>query len=155
MRGSTSEHWYQRWLVAVTLGVMAASLGMILAPGPTLEVFSALTYQSPDVIARFGQRSVEYITLMHAILGSVMLGWSTALLIVVTGPFRRREYHGWWILTVSVFVWFVPDTLVSLVYGFWQNAMLNVVVALFYAIPLAAIYRDFRERLLRNTSSLD
>lgn len=155
MRCVESSRWCQRWLVAVTLGVMVAGFGMILAPGTTLGVFSALNYQAPDVIAQFGQRPLEYITLVHAVLGSVMAGWSTALLIVVMGPFRRREYHGWQILTASVFAWVVPDTLVSLAYGFWQNAMLNVVIALFYAIPLVASHRDFRERLSHNTSSLD
>jgi hypothetical protein len=81
--------------------------------------------------------------MMHSVLGSVLLGWSSALLLVVLGPFRRGEHDGWRILAGSVVAWFVPDKLMSISYGFWQNAVLNLGVALLYAIPLAATYRTF------------
>jgi hypothetical protein len=43
-------------------------------------------------------------------------------------------------------VWFVLDTALSLVSGFWPNAVLNVVLAVLFAVPLAATYRVFHLR---------
>jgi hypothetical protein len=43
-------------------------------------------------------------------------------------------------VAVSIAAWFVPDTAFSLWTGYWQNAVLNGVLALAFAIPLAATY---------------
>ena len=101
--------WF-RWLLAVTLGVVAGSIGMLLAPDLTRRAFGMLNYFSSNYIDSFGQQPVEYIDLLDGVLGSVMLGWSTALLIIVLGPFRRCECDGWRVLAWSVGAWFVPDT---------------------------------------------
>ncbi len=81
-----------------------------------------------------------YIALAHGVLGAVMVGWGAVLLIVLIGPFRRGTREGWLIVAVSVAAWFVPDTALSLATGFWQNAVLNVVVAVLFAVPLAATW---------------
>jgi hypothetical protein len=49
-------------------------------------------------------------------------------------------------MTVLLTAWFVPDTVLSLWTGFWPNAILNLVIAAFFAMPLAATYRTFRQR---------
>jgi hypothetical protein len=135
--------WY-RWLVAVTVGMMAFGLAMVIAPGLTRQGFSLMVYSSADRIGAFGEEPAAYVELAHAVMGSVMFGWGTALLLVLRGPFRRAVREGWTILAVSLVAWFVPDTLFSLRSGFWQNAVLNSVFAVLYAIPLAAIYRQAR-----------
>ena len=56
------------------------------------------------------------------------------------GSFRRGAREAWLIVAVSVAVWFVADTGVSLATGFWQNAVLNTVIAILFAVPLAATY---------------
>jgi hypothetical protein len=37
----------------------------------------------------------------------------------------------------------VPDTAFSLGTGFWQNAVLNAVFVVLFAVPLAATYKAF------------
>jgi hypothetical protein len=44
-------------------------------------------------------------------------------------------------------VWFVTDTVLSLATGFWQNAVLNVVLAVLFAVPLAATWRACDRRV--------
>jgi hypothetical protein len=136
--------FWQHWLTAVTVGVMLFGLVMVLAPGLTRLGFSLLVYASPDRIAGFGDDAVAYIQLAHAVLGAVMFGWGTALLFIVLGPLRRAPREGWQMLAISVTAWFVPDTAFSLWSGFWQNAVLNLVFAILFAVPLAATYRDTR-----------
>ena len=137
----TIGFWY-RWLVAVTIGMMAFGLFMVLAPGLTRQGFGLMVYSDADRIGEFGARPADYIELVHAVMGSVMFGWGTAMLLVLRGPFRRELREGWTILAVSLTAWFVPDTIFSLASGFWQNAVLTAVFLVLYGIPLAATYRQ-------------
>lgn len=140
-----SRFWVQ-WLIAVTFGVMAFGLILVLAPGSTRQGFSMLVYSDADRIAAFGPEAVAYIALVHAVLGAVMFGWGVALLLIVRGLFARGAIEGWQIVAVSVAAWFVPDTAFSLWSGFWQNALLNVVFIILFAVPLAATYRAFHDQ---------
>lgn len=132
-----------RWLLAAALGVMAFGLALMLARVASLEGFSSLIYGDAGHIAAFGAGAVEYITLLHAVLGAVMVGWGAALWLVIRGPFARGMREGWRIVALSVAAWFVPDTAFSLWSGFWQNAVLNLVFLVLFAVPLAATYRGF------------
>lgn len=134
--------WW-RWLWVATAGTLLFGAAMVLAPGPTRQFFGLLLYARPDAIGDFGPDAVAYITLLHAVLGAVMVGWSVALLFVLHGPFRRGERAGWTTLAVSLVAWFVPDTLFSLASGFWPNAAFNLVFAALFAVPLAATWRAF------------
>lgn len=132
--------WW-RWLVVMTVVVMLFGIGMVVAPGLTRQAFGWLVYASPDRIGAFGADAVAYISLVHAVLGAVLFGWGTAMLLIVLGPLRRGAREGWQMLVVSLVAWFIPDTAFSLWSGFWQNAALNVAVAALFAIPMAATYR--------------
>lgn len=137
--------WW-RWLWAANASVLLFGAAMVVAPGPTRQFFGLLLYARPDAIDTFGHDAVAYITLLHAVLGAVMVGWSVALMFVLHGPFRRGERAGWTTLAVSLVAWFVPDTLVSLASGFWPNAVLNLIFATLFALPLAATWRAFHGR---------
>ena len=118
---------------------------MILSPDLIRQFFSLLVFAFANGIeSHFGTSAVAYITLVHGVLGAVMFGWGVSLLLVLLGPFQRASREGWLILSVSVAVWFIPDTLFSLWTGFWQNAVLNLVFGLLFAIPLVATYGVFK-----------
>jgi hypothetical protein len=136
--------WF-RWLLGAIAGIMLFGISMILSPDFIRQFFSLLIYSSANNIQnQFGSAAVNYITLVHGVLGAVMFGWGVSLLMVLLGPFRRRSREGWSILSVSVAAWFFPDTLFSFWTGFWQNAMLNLVFAILFAIPLVATYGVFK-----------
>ncbi len=142
--------WY--WLLTVTLVVAAFSLSLLLAPALLRQFFSWIMYASPGVIDGYPDQTVAYITLMHGVLGAVMLGWATLMLWIVCGPFRRAEPSAWGMLSVSLMVWFVPDTAFSLWTGFWQNAVFNVIFAVAYAVPLLCSYSCFGPPAARTLS---
>jgi hypothetical protein len=139
MRGKALFWWL--WLVVVAGGVVAAGLVMVLAPGLTRRLFSLLIFASLDTIDGFGAPAPAYITLAHGVLGAVLVGWGAALLLILLGPFRRGSREAWFTCAVSLAAWFVSDTMVSLANGYWQNAALNAVIAILFAVPLAATYR--------------
>jgi len=144
-RSRQPPSFWSRWLLAVTIGVMVFGLTLVLAPGLAREGFSFLVYANTERIAAFGDDAVEYVALVHAVLGAVMFGWGAALLLVARGLFARGVREGWQIVAVSVVAWFIPDTAFSLWSGFWQNAVLNLVFIALFAAPLSATYRVFHE----------
>ena len=141
------------WLAAVTVGVIAFGLLLVVAPGVGRQGFSLLVFSSADRISEFGSEAASYIELAHAVMGSVMIGWGMALLLVLRGPMRRDLLEGVKIFAVSLLVWFIPDTTFSIASGFWQNAILNVVFAVLFAIPITALYRQAQEHRVTPGSS--
>ncbi len=138
-----SPLWFN-WLLLVVLGVMAAGIAMVLAPGLIRQAFSLMLYSAADAVdSSFSGPAIEYVTLVHGVLGAVMFGWAVALLLIVLGPYRRGSREGWLMLVASLAAWFIPDTLFSLWTGFWQNAVLNAAIAVLFAIPLAATFNAF------------
>jgi hypothetical protein len=126
------------WLLAVEAGVMIFGLILVLAPALTRQGFSLLVYSAPDRIDSFGIEQVRYISLAHAVIGGVMVGWGGALFYATRTLFAAGARAGWNIVAFSVAAWFVPDTAYSLLSGFWQNAMLNAVFLALFVVPLWA-----------------
>lgn len=131
--------------MAVTLCFMAFSVTLVLAPDLTRRFFSLLIYASPEKINAFGTEAVAYISLLHAVLGAVMIGWGMALLLTVLRPFKSMSLQAWKTVAVSMAVWFIPDTGYSLWSGFWQNAAFNCIFIVLFAIPLIATYNTCRQ----------
>ena len=140
-----SLFWW-RWLIVTTVVVLIFSSAMVVMPGPVMRMFSLLYYSSPESIATFGAPAVAFIMLLQGVLGAVMFGWSVALLLVLLGSFRRGSREGWTIIAVPLAAWFIPDTTISLLSGFWQNAIFNLVFLVFFAIPLIATRRTFFQK---------
>ena len=135
---SNQTLWW-RLLVAATAGLMLFGLALVVMPGFTLQGFSLLVYASTAHLTTFGPEAVAYLSLVHAVLGSVMFGWGAVLMFLALGPVRRGCKDAWWMFVVSLVAWFIPDTAYSLFSGFWQNAVLNAGFALLFAIPLTAL----------------
>jgi hypothetical protein len=126
------------WLLTVSVGVVLFGLTLVVAPELARTGFSALVFGDTGRIGSFDPIAVRYISLAHAVIGGVMVGWGVALVLVVRGPFAAADPIGWRIIALSVLAWFVPDTAYSLWSGFWQNAVLNLVFLMLFAVPLLA-----------------
>jgi hypothetical protein len=135
--------WW-RWLLISAFGILLFGLSLVLFPSPTQRLFNLLYFSSSTGDPSFSSAAVAYIKFVCAVLGAVMIGWSLALVLILFGPFRRGLREGWNMVTISLVAWFIPDTVVSLVSGFWQNALLNLAIAFIFAVPLAATYKTFR-----------
>lgn len=133
------------WLLAVTAGVVGFGLVLVLAPALTRQGFSWLVYASPGRLDDFGPEAARYIGLAHAVIGGVMVGWGAALFYLTRHLLARGSRHAWNALALSVGAWFVPDTAYSLLSGYWQNAVLNTIFLVLFAVPLAALWPAVRE----------
>lgn len=135
-----SSFWIN-WLLVVAAGVVAFGLLLVLAPALARQGFSLLVYASAERIDTFGQEQVRYISLAHAVIGSVMVGWGTALFYVTKALLSGGSRVAWNLIALSVGAWFVPDTTYSLISGYWQNALLNTGFLVLFAVPLWATRR--------------
>lgn len=140
MQTAAFNFWW-KWLIAVAVYIIVFGLFLLMFPDLTIQGFSLLVYADSTAMSGFSSVAVAYIKLVHAVLGAVMIGWATLILFVLLNVFRQNPPLGWKLVTYSVLAWFVPDTLYSLLSGFWQNAVLNLVFAVLFAVPLIALRR--------------
>ena len=141
---STQLNFWFRWLVAADIIVIVFGAAQALLPDLVRQGFSLLVFGSASYINTFPQDAIRYITLTHAVMGSVMIGWGISMMYTLFTQFRTGEWTGWVSIAVAMTFWFIPDTSMSIITGFWQNAVLNVGFILLFAIPLAATYRTFK-----------
>ena len=146
MNTKNNLNFWWLWLVAADIGVMLFGLTLVLFPSLARQAFSLMVFSDPSAIDAFPSEAANYITLSHGVMGSVMFGWGIAMMFTLFSQFREGVRTGWLNLAVSVGLWYLPDTYLSLQTGFWQNAILNTVFVILFAIPLAATYRMFQTR---------
>lgn len=150
--GSRFRFWTW-WLTAVAAGALAFGLSVVVFPQSMARLFGGLYLSDPGGIARFGPEASAYVAFVTAVMGAVMAGWATALLCLLALRFRPGNPDAWWLITLSVIAWFIPDTAFSLKAGFWQNIVLNVVALVLLAVPLAATFGASRTRRAHVTSA--
>ena len=132
---------WRHWLTLVAAGV--AALGVVLVLWPGSGVFNLVVFYSLSMPAGFSAEAVAYVEFVYGVLGAVLIGWMAMVIALVHGPFRRGEPIAWTMLAASMSIWFVVDSGFSLAMGFWQNAVLNLVVFGLFAVPLVATRQYF------------
>ena len=146
MNKTTNLNFWWRWLVAADIIVIVFGAAQALLPDLIRQGFSLLVFGSASYVDTFPQDAIRYITLTHAVMGSVMIGWGVSMMYTLLTQFRTGEWTGWVSIAIAMTLWFIPDTAMSILTGFWQNAVLNVGFILLFVIPLAATYRTFRAK---------
>jgi uncharacterized membrane protein YhaH (DUF805 family) len=137
---NTRADFWWRWLVVVTVAVLVLGAALVLFPSAMQQAFNLLFFGSPGGRPEY-LPAEGYLRFAFVVLGAVMFAWAACMLVLLWGPFRHRSRDAWLAITVSLVAWFVPDTAYSLLSGFWQNAVLNGVLAILFAVPLAMTRR--------------
>ena len=142
----TSRHL----LMALSVAFGAMGLFFVLSPSLTLSFFDWMVYggkdASPVPASLMAGETRRYAGFIYQVLGAVIFGWAVLLALVIRGPqldgggdtdmARRVGDWTWHAFALSFAAWFVVDTAMSLVMGFWQNAVFNSVFGVAVAIPL-------------------
>lgn len=140
---STPTFWIN-WLTYTAEFTVLFGLFMVLAPGLTQQAFGLLIFQDAAQLSAFDSQATAYIELAHAVMGSVMVGWGALIFMLVRKLNVKDAKETCHMITISVLLWYVPDTAFSLYSGFWQNAVLNTSFAVLYAVPLMALRKHFQ-----------
>lgn len=93
-RSSSQDRRAAGWRLAL-LATLAANgllgLLLVLAPGAARALFGWMLHGDTGHLDGFGDAAVRYVDLLHAVLGSVLVGWSLLMAAVVLGPLARGE----------------------------------------------------------------
>jgi hypothetical protein len=123
-------------LQAVCLYTAAFGAVMVLAPGFTRSGFGWLLLGGSAAMQAWPEQARNYVTLVHGVLGAVLVGWGVGLLLLVRTLWPLAPRVAWRAVALSVLCWWLPDTSFSLAVGAWQNALLNLGFGLLFAAGL-------------------
>ncbi|MGL4176071.1 MAG: hypothetical protein ACRCSN_08325 [Dermatophilaceae bacterium] len=146
--GLDADRPLRRWDLLVGVGVAymcVVGLALTLAPGVMRQVFDVMVFGT-DGPAVTGRPAEDFLEFAYAILGAAILGWSVLLVAALRGPLARRSRRAWWAVTTSVSVWFVPDTVRSLL-THPENAVFNLTFAVPIAVGLAGMRGELRDEV--------
>jgi hypothetical protein len=113
-------------------------LSMVVVPAVPERLFTWMLFDG-EYPGAFGDGEVEYVRFVTGVLGAVLAGWGVLIVFLLAGPVRRCDPWAWEALVVSLFVWYVADSAMSLWTGFWENAVLNSGIGLLFIVGLVGI----------------
>ncbi|MEO0961359.1 MAG: hypothetical protein AAFY01_02940 [Pseudomonadota bacterium] len=136
-----------RHLLMILTGAFGAmGLFFVLSPSMTVSFFDWMIYggyeASPVQAGLMQGETRRYAGFIYQVLGAVIFGWAILLTLVVKGPTETQITTGaiapwlWRCVALSMGGWFVLDTAMSLVMGFWQNAVFNTLFGVAAAVGL-------------------
>lgn len=144
-RDNHCDFWF-RYLHYITISLILFGLIMVTMPTLTYRAFSLLIYSEAYTLHKFGPEALAYIKLTHCVIGALIVGWGVLLLLLLNKLFHKHTFLVLSLYTLSLLAWFILDTSMSLILGFWQNAVLNFILLILFAIPLTVIYKKIKDR---------
>lgn len=117
------------WLV-LGFGVVLAFAALPATSGPTV-LLADLVFWPIDGAQELSQES----RLLSAVIGGVMVGWGTLLLLMIRELFPREPDLVRKLILRSVWAWFVVDSVGSMVAEAPINVVLNLGFLLAFVIP--------------------
>ena len=131
------------WLHVVLLLVLVYALVLVVAGSIAQPLFSALGFGPPALIDSSDLSA--YLRLPFAVLGAVLAGWTVLMLLVVRGPVASGASWALPAVALSLAVWFVLDTGMSLLLGFQTHALFNIPFAIALGLPLWRLWAISRQ----------
>jgi hypothetical protein len=140
------EFW-QRWLLVVA--VLVAAFGLFIAFFNQTPLFDTLFndfinpvfWDSEDVT----EEVRDFQRWIYGVLGMTVAGWGVTMAFVAHYAFRRKERWAWTAIVAAMTLWFVVDTLISLVHGVYFNALaVNVPLYALIMLPMWFTRKAFK-----------
>ena len=128
-----------RWLQAALVGVIAYSATLVVAGRDADRLFDLLGFGMRGAGVVAGSTQEQHVLLIYGVLGSVLLGWATTLLLIARGPLRARDPWAWRTFATAFGLWFVVDTTFSVAVGSVPHALFNVAFLAAVLPPLLGI----------------
>lgn len=87
--------------------------------------------------------NINGIRFLVAILGPTVASWGMLLFMAINHAFAKPTPKSWWMIMIASSVWAVYDSLLSLYFGVYLNAILNLIVFISIIIPLLNVKKVF------------
>ena len=139
--------FWQRWLSVA--GILLVLFGISLAFFNRSPVFDFLINNQVDSVF-WGSKQVNpdithFQGFVYGVLGATMAGWGVAVFYLGAFPFRDRQRWAWNAVALSILLWYLVDSGISILYGVYFNVVLNSAFLFIFALPLLFTRRYFSE----------
>ncbi len=129
--------FWQRWLLTVIGFIIAGGILMpLLTSAGLLTAFDNLVNPIFWASSEVSAAAVAFQQWIYGLVGAVMAGWGISMAFLAYYPFRQKEKWAWTGLVLSLLIWYVADTAVSLLFGVNFNAVLNTIILALFLLPL-------------------
>ncbi len=136
--------FWQRWLFATSLFIIAFGVMMALMNGTAL--FAPFD-QGINPVFWDGQEpsaaAVAFQGWVYGVWGATVAGWGVFLACMAWYPFKARQVWSRNCFAGGLALWYVLDTGISLAYGVYFNAFFNTLLLVLAVLPLGFSWHAF------------
>lgn len=141
----TFNFWF-KWMITVSF--LTILFGFILILFNHTNFFNAI-FNIPINETFWHVSSVDTPTQIfqqwvYGTMGAILVGWGTTLTFISAHPFRSKESWAWNCLMMSVLLWFITDTTISLYFKVYVNVITNSLLFVAFLIPLIFTKKFFK-----------
>ena len=86
---------------------------------------------------------LEFQNWIYGVLGSTVVGWGIILLFIIHYPFKKKEKWAWNCIFISMSVWYILDTSISVYHEVYFNAIFNTLIFAIFICPLLLTKKYF------------
>ncbi len=141
----TAFSFWQRWLLVVSLIIIAFGVALALLNGTV--VFALFNSQIDPVFwgaAGIPADTARFQQWIYGVLGAMMAGWGVFLAFIAHYPFKMKEKWARNCMAAGLLLWYVLDTGISLYFGVYFNALFNTVLLVLGLVPLLFTWKQFK-----------
>jgi hypothetical protein len=134
--------------VVIAAGLCYAIIFPYFLPQAVEPFFTEIT---GEMFADLTQAQITFHNLLCAVIGGILFGWGLMMGLLSYRLLKAPEDWIWSVITVSVFSWYILDTVMSLVASSSLNIILNTSLLLL-ALPALIAKRQAIINGFRNLS---
>lgn len=139
--------WCNVMLAGIGLIILLSAF-MILPPLPAISYFNFILFGHPTFPETMSDDGISYVTFTYGLLGCIMIGWMVPLIYLTNSLLRQGSAVALNVISLSLGIWFVTDSSLSIILGYWQNAVSNVSLGIIFLVALLKI----RSQIIDHTS---
>lgn len=132
-----ARFWFN-WLTVWCWGVLVFGILLATAAFPALDgLVRRLFILFANNAANASMFDHSAVRFGLGLQGALTIGWALTIFALLNAA-KTLGAPLWRALTVSLLVWYVVDSAISIVTGFWINAISNTALMVAFAIPIVA-----------------
>jgi len=130
----TTTRIYQRIIQILALGHIV--LGLAFPFLMKIDVFSSFMISKMFPGMTLSGAFYDQAAYVVGVFGPTVASWGVLLLVLTNSYFSKPTKQLWTGLVLAVLVWFIGDTIYSLLHGVTFALFINGIVALLFLIPI-------------------
>jgi hypothetical protein len=143
-----SFDFWHKWLLVTSIILIVFGLFLALF---NQSAFSNLIFNDQINPAFWGHSQIDgtitrFQGWVYGVLGATVAGWGVMVFFIIQYPFKNRQRWGWTASALSISLWYIVDTWISLAFGVYFNALFNTLLLLLFALPLIFTRSHFNEQ---------